>query len=75
MKKLFIVLASVLMSVGAMAQSKVYFTKELTPESLVKIHEALGVKPEGRVAVKISTGEGGNPHYLKPTLIRLLRSA
>lgn len=72
MKKLFIILASVLMSMGAMAQSKVYFTKEITPESLVKIYEALGVKPEGRVAVKISTGEGGNPHYLKPTLIRNL---
>lgn len=61
-----------LISIGAMAQSKVYFTKEITPESLVKIYEALGVKVDGRVAVKISTGEGGNPHYLKPTLIRNL---
>lgn len=60
------------MSLAAMSQSKVYFTKEITPESLVKIYKALGVKPHGRVAVKISTGEGGNPHYLKPTLIRNL---
>ena len=38
--------------------SKVYFTKEITPESLVSIYEALGVSAEGkRVAVKISTGE------------------
>ncbi len=72
MKKALILFASVLMSIGAMAQSKVYFTKEITPESLVKIYKALGVKAEGRVAVKISTGEGGNPHYLKPTLIRNL---
>lgn len=61
-----------MMSLAAMSQSKVYFTKEITPESLVKIYKALGVKPHGRVAVKISTGEGGNPHYLKPTLIRNL---
>ena len=61
-----------MMSLAAMSQSKVYFTKEITPESLVKIYKTLGVKPHGRVAVKISTGEGGNPHYLKPTLIRNL---
>ena len=50
----------------------VYFIHEITPESLVAIYEALGVSPEGKVAVKISTGEGGNTHYLKPTLIRNL---
>ena len=61
-----------MMSLAAMSQSKVYFTKEITPESLVKIYKVLGVKPHGRVAVKISTGEGGNTHYLKPTLIRNL---
>lgn len=57
---------------SAHAQSKVYFTKEITPQSLVKICKALGCTPTGRVAVKISTGEGGNTHYLKPTLIRNL---
>ncbi len=55
---------------GAMAQSVVYMTKEITPESLVKVYEALGVNPKGRVAVKISTGESGGHNYLKPTLIR-----
>ena len=65
-------LAVALLSIGAQAQSKVYFTREITPESLVKIYKALGVEPTGRVAVKISTGEGGNNHYLKPTLIRNL---
>lgn len=52
-----------------MAQSKVYLTREITPESLVKIYKALGVEARGRVAVKISTGEGTNPNYLKPELI------
>ncbi|MCQ2134585.1 MAG: DUF362 domain-containing protein [Bacteroidales bacterium] len=50
----------------------VYFTSEISPESLVRIFKALGVEMEGKVAVKISTGEGGNTHYLKPTLIRNL---
>ena len=50
----------------------VYVTRDITPESLVKIYEALGRKAEGRVAVKISTGESGNPNYLKPELIGLL---
>lgn len=39
---------------------------------MVKIYKALGVEATGRVAVKISTGESGNTHYLKPTLIRNL---
>ncbi len=47
----------------------VYFTKEISPESLVEIFKAVGVEPNGNVAVKISTGEGGNTHYLKPDLI------
>ena len=49
--------------------SVVYFTKEITPESLVKIYEALGREAEGKVAVKISTGEMGGNNYLKPELI------
>ena len=50
----------------------VYMTRDISPEALVKIYEALGVKAEGRVAVKISTGEGSNPNYLKPELIKNL---
>jgi uncharacterized Fe-S center protein len=61
-----------LMSIVGRAQSRVYYTTEISPEALVKIYKALGVEPTGRVAVKISTGEAGNNHYLKPTLIRNL---
>ena len=49
--------------------SKVYFTKEITPDSLVRIYEALGVTLPGKVAVKISTGEPGGNNYLHPELI------
>jgi len=72
MKKILFFIAFFMLSVGSFAQSKVYFTREISPESLVKIYKALGVEAKGRVAVKISTGEGGNNHYLKPTLIRNL---
>ena len=70
--RLVAVIMIMMMTVVAFAQSKVYFTKEISPEALVKIYKALGVEAKGRVAVKISTGEGGNTHYLKPTLIRNL---
>lgn len=50
-------------------KSKVYFTKEITPESLIKIYEALGVELKGKVGVKVSTGERGSKGYLKPELI------
>lgn len=53
-------------------KSKVYITRDISPEALVKIYKALGRTAEGRVAVKISTGESGNPNYLKPELIKLL---
>ena len=59
-----------LMAIASYGQSTVYLTREISPESLVKIYKALGVKAKGRVAVKISTGEGSNPNYLKPELIK-----
>lgn len=70
MKRLLLIAAFVLSAVAGMAQSKVYMTKEITPEALVRIYKALGVEAKGRVAIKISTGEMGGNNYLKPTLIR-----
>lgn len=52
--------------------SVVYMTQDISPESLVRIYLALGKPAEGRVAVKISTGEAGGHNYLKPELIKLL---
>lgn len=52
-----------------MEKSKVYFTKEITHESLIKIYEALGTELKGKVAVKISTGEPGGHNFLQPALI------
>ncbi len=50
----------------------VYMTRDISPESLVRIYEALGRKAEGKVAVKISTGEAGGHNYLKPQFIEKL---
>ena len=52
-----------------MTKSKVYFTKEITPESLIKIYQVLNVKLPGKVGVKVSTGEAGAKGYLKADLI------
>ncbi len=52
-----------------MEKSKVYFTREITSESLIKIYNALGQKLGGKVAVKISTGELGGHNFLAPKLI------
>ena len=47
----------------------VYFTKDITADSLVKIYEKLGWTPEGKVGVKISTGEPPKSNYLRTELI------
>ena len=52
------------------ASSKVYMTKDISPEGLQKMYEALGASPEGKVAIKLSTGEAGNPNHLDPNLIK-----
>ena len=52
--------------------SKVYFTKEITPESLIKIYEKLGVNLKGNVAVKLHSGEKGNKNYLRPEFVKPL---
>ena len=53
-------------------KAKVYFTKEITPDSLIKIYEALGVELTGNVGIKVSTGEKGSKGYLKSDLIKPL---
>lgn len=53
-----------------MEKAKVYFTKEITPKSLIKIYNKLEKDLTGNVAIKISTGEPGGHNYLKPELIK-----
>ncbi len=53
-----------------MEKAKVYFTSKITPESIVEIYEALGKKLEGKVAVKLHSGERGNQNYIKPEMVK-----
>lgn len=47
----------------------IYFTSDISAEGLIKIYDALAWRPEGKVAVKISTGEPPASNYLPPALI------
>ena len=49
-----------------MEKSKVYFTKNITSENLVKLYDLLDKKLSGKVAVKLHSGEDGNQNYLRP---------
>lgn len=55
-----------------MEKSKVYFTKHISSDGLIKIYEALSRDLKGKVAVKISTGEPGGHNFLNPQLIKPL---
>lgn len=52
-----------------MEKAKVYFTKNLTPESVVEIFKKLQKDLPGKVAVKVHSGEKGNQNYLRPTFL------
>ena len=51
------------------APAAVYFISDISPDSLVRAYQALGVQLPGKVGVKLSTGEGENSNYLRPALI------
>jgi len=55
---------------GQTSPSKVYFTSDISPAGLMAVYNALGQRPGGRVAVKITTGEPPNSNYLRPELIK-----
>ena len=55
-----------------MEKSKVYFTKEITPENVVKMYETLGVNLPGKVAVKLHSGEQGNQNYIRPEFVKAI---
>ena len=46
--------------------SKVYFTKEISPEAVLRLYRALGITLPGKIAVKLHSGEVGNQNFLRP---------
>ncbi len=53
-----------------MEKAKVYFTKNITPENMIKMYEAVGKKLEGKIAIKVHSGEEGNQNYLHPEFMK-----
>ena len=53
-----------------MEKAKVYFTKRIEPNSLIKLYETIGKELPGNVAVKLHSGERGNQNYLKPDFVK-----
>lgn len=78
--KLILVSAIIVLGMGKVAAQQVapttsdsvatvYFIKNITPENLLKIYDALDRRATGKVCVKLSSGEKGNPNHLSPKLI------
>ena len=51
-------------------KSKVYFTKNITKENMIKMYQVLNKELSGNVAVKLHSGEQGNQNYLKPEFLK-----
>ena len=47
-------------------KSKVYFTREITPSSVLKLYKMLQKDLPGKVAIKVHSGEIGNQNFLHP---------
>ena len=55
-----------------MEKAKIYFTKEISPESVVRMFEPVGITLNGKVAVKLHSGERGNQNYLRPEFVKAI---
>ena len=47
-------------------KSKVYFTKNITPEKVLDLYRLLSADLTGNIAIKLHTGEVGNQNFLRP---------
>ena len=47
-------------------KSKVYFCKDVTPEGVLKLYKMLNKDLTGNIAIKVHSGEEGNPNFLRP---------
>lgn len=50
--------------------SKVYFSRTITPEKVRELYDLLGIKLDGKVAIKVHSGEKGNQNFLTPEFWR-----
>lgn len=53
-----------------MEKSKVYFTRQITPEAMIMMYKVMGVELPGKVAVKVHSGEVGNQNFIRPQFMK-----
>lgn len=56
--------------IDTMEKAKIYFTKEITSEAIVKLYKQLNIELTKPTAVKLHSGEKGNQNYLKPEFMK-----
>ena len=89
MQKLFMGLAGAVLLAGCMAvepkeadtapaevkqPAVVYFTKDISPEGLVKIYNQISQNVKGKVAIKVHTGEPHGPNIIPPQMVKALQA-
>lgn len=58
----------------AETKATVYFTPEITTESLLRIYEKVCAPLQGRIAIKLHTGEPHGPNILPRDMVRALQA-
>ena len=53
-----------------MTKSKVYFTKSITPQTMIRMYEVLQKELPGKVGIKVHSGEVGNQNFLRPSFMK-----
>ena len=53
-------------------KAKVYFTRELSPEALIKMYKLVGGNLDGKIAIKLHTGEPHGPNIIPAAWVKEL---
>ncbi|MFH2142764.1 MAG: DUF362 domain-containing protein [Bacteroidota bacterium] len=69
---LFIFFIIIFINLFTQNTSKVYFTKDISPEGVMKVYNMIKDDMHGKVGIKVHFGEEGNDNYLKPDLMKKL---
>lgn len=53
-----------------MSKSRVYFTRAISPEDVLRLYKLLDIELTGNIAVKLHSGETGNRNFLRPEFFK-----
>ena len=68
MKVLIILLFIII--VESFEKSDVYFTKEISSEKVLEMFQKLNITLNGKIGLKVHTGERNGPYYLRPSFLK-----